>query len=348
VEEMRRLLESHNAETDSMAKRRRFFEILDGITPENAEATILAWKEARGPLETWATSRMEYSQLMEIWGRTDGEAAMDHAKELGSKLKGWSENSIMQGWGFANPKEALAWVEENRKGDGPLIQQLLWGIAERDIDLATNYLLASPDDVNAGVYTYRLTRQRWTQGVDVATAWADRLPEGAIKARAVDTLAEFIAEQSPKDAASWLAQFAGSESGKQAIQGLAKDWAATNPYGAARWAESLPVGENRALAIRAVVLDWARRRPESAAQYMGKLEPGPTRDTAVVAYAGGLMLSDPESGIAWIESINGANLRNETMVAEGRLWVERDPAAAAAWLRAADLPESVVERIQAE
>ena len=219
AEAMRLLVEQHHAETDSMQKRRAFFEILDAMTPENAEATVLAWKEARGPLESWA---------------------------------------------------------------------------------------------------------------------------------AVETIAEFIAEQDPKTAAGWVAQYAGSESGKQAILGVAKELAGTNPRGAARWAEGLPAGENRVLAIQTVVKHMAHRWPGVAADYMEKLEPGPNRDTSVAAYAGIVMSKDPESGLAWIQSIDAAELRNETMVTQGRLWVRKDPDAAGAWLETADLPESVVERIRAE
>ena len=94
---------------------------------------------------------------------------------------------------------------------------------------------------------------RLSLGADDAKAWAERLPEGAIKARAVDSIAEFIAERSPQTAASWVAQFSGSESG-------------------IAWIESIDGADLRDETLVTQGRSWLQRDPEAAGAWLDRAE----------------------------------------------------------------------------
>lgn len=199
ADEMKSAVASHLLITDSTEARKSFAAILLALTPVNAEATVGAWMAGRGSPNVWNSAvKREYAKLLKEWGRIDGATAMAFADRLETGLshKAWSRNSAISGWGSGEPEEALAWVKEHADGDGPLTQQLLWGIAEHDIALATDYVLAAPNDPNAGVYIDRLARQQWSVGGrDLANWWVRHLPDGPLKARALDTIAAFVAAE---------------------------------------------------------------------------------------------------------------------------------------------------------
>ena len=58
------------AETDPIRRQRRFTQLLEALTPENAQAAVLALQAA--PRSRWNWGQ-EYSLLTYAWGRLDGE-----------------------------------------------------------------------------------------------------------------------------------------------------------------------------------------------------------------------------------------------------------------------------------
>ncbi|NNC88039.1 MAG: hypothetical protein HKN82_06205 [Akkermansiaceae bacterium] len=336
------------AETDPLRRQREFATLLESLTAENAEAAVLALQEA--PRSRWNWGQ-EYSLLTYAWGRIDGEAAVAYAKGLEGRTREWTMASVLAGWANESPEQAQAWVDgiEDAGERRDFTRGLVYGLAQRDVDAATAYVLGLPDsdgDRNRE-YIGSIARQQLSQGVEAAAGWAESLPEGSLKGSALRTIADDYVRRNPEEAAAWVEQYAGSESGVSPISEVAEEWAERDPEAALQWADSLPEGSSRNHALGESISEWAREDPVAAGEYVAAMPDGTARDFAVSSYARRVVREDPDAAIQWAQSIDEEKIRNKTVARTAREWMQRDATAANAWLQSAQLPEPVVKEILA-
>jgi len=333
--------------TDPIERQRRFAELLESLTAENASAAVEALREA--PRSRWSWGQ-EYSLLTYAWGRLDGPAAVAYAAGLEGRTKEWTMGTVLSGWASEDPETARTWVEAIDDPDerSRMTRGLVSGLAQRDVSAATDYVysLARSGAERTGEYMDTIVRQQLTQGLDSAASWADLLPDGDLKGTALDRVANEYVRKDPLQAAEWVSQYASQDFGAQAIGEVAEEWAEDDPKAALDWAEGLDTGASRNRAVAEAVSEWAQRDALAAGDYVTDLPAGEQRDAAVGAYARRIADEDPAAAVDWAMSIEGEQARNSTLASTVRDWMRRDPAAAGQWVESAGLPESVVTEIQ--
>lgn len=348
ADQMTSALQSVMQETDPLVRQRRFAELLESLTPENAEAAVRALQEA--PRSRWSWGQ-EFGLLTYAWGRIDGEAAVAFAREQEGRTREWTMTSVLAGWAKANPLEAMSWIDgvEDAGERHNFTRGLVYGLAQRDVNQATDYVLtlSSKGDERAAEYMGSIARHQLSQGYESAAAWSDSLPDGPLKASALDTIAGDYARRNPEDAAAWVSQYAESADGARAIREVSEEWAERDPTKAIEWVSTLPEGSNRTQALSEAISEWAERNPTASGEYLAALPGGEERDMAISAYARRVLREEPEGALAWTLSIGNEEVRNRTIVHNVREWAQRDLAGAARWMKQADLAPEVVAEIKA-
>ena len=341
---MQAALTSVLAETDPIARQRRFAELLASLTPENAQAAVQALRDAprsRG----WG---QEYSLLTYAWGRLDGPAAVAYAKELEGRNKEWTMASVLAGWANHDPEGAKQWVSaiQDEGERSTFTRGLVYGLAQKDVDAATSFVFSlDPDTPRRNDYIGTIARQQLSQGIDAAATWSESLPDGALKGRALESVAREFVRSDPSQAAAWVSKYAESDYGTSAIAEISEEWAEDDPKAALDWVTTLPEGANRSRALSETISEWARENATDAGEFLADLPAGSERDAAVGSYVNRVANQEPEAAIEWAQSIGQEELRNETIARTARRWFSNDVAAASAWLEAAQLPEAVAQEI---
>lgn len=335
------------AVTDPIERQRQFSELLASLTAENAEAAVRALRDA--PRGRWGWGQ-EYSLLTFAWGRLDAPAALEFASELDGRTKAWTIGTTLAGWASESPAEARQWVE-NIEDDGErsrATRGLISGLAQRDVDAATQYVysLEEAGADNTDDYMETIVRQQMSQGREVAMQWADALPDGDLKGQAIDEVAEDYVRRDPVQAAEWVERYAASDYAREAVGEVADEWAERDPVAALEWVVGLPEGESRKRAMGEAVSEWADRSPLEAGNYVASMQAGAERDAATSAYARRVADEEPVAAVEWALSISSEELRNQTVARTVREWRERNPAEADAWVNEAGLPAEVVQQIQ--
>ena len=250
---------------------------------------------------------------------------------------------------------------------GVLAQGIVNGLASSDPDAATDFVLeldqaqrsaAENSSAEEGERqwwdrgrAYAFDRQLDTiataqieRGMSNATAWAEQLPEGTIKASAFDRVADQFAREDPAAAAEWVKRHADQSYAERAVREVAEELGRENPEAAVRWVADLPeVTQSRA--INQSMERWTREDPVSAGNFLREMEPSASRDAAVRSYANELDGSDPQMAAEWAGSIANDEIRSETLNGVARSWIRRDPEEARAWLPSSGLSAEQQERI---
>lgn len=333
------------AETDPIIRQRRFAELLESLTPENARAAVQALQDA--PRSRWSWGQ-EYSLLTYAWGRLDGPAAVAYARDLEGRTREWTMGSVLAGWANAEPDAAKQWVSGIEDADerSRFTRGLVYGLAQKNVEAATSFVYSlNPESSRRGEYIGSIARQQLSQGIDAAATWSATLPDGDLKGEALETVAREYVRSDPAQAAAWATQWAESDYGSSAIAEISEEWAEDDPKAALDWVTTLPEGDNRNRALSETISEWADDDAVAAGNYLTGLAAGNERDAAVGAYARRIADEEPESAIEWAQSIGGEELRNETITRAAREWLRNDVAAASEWLESAQLAEPVVEDI---
>lgn len=333
--------------SDPIERQKRFAELLESLTAENAAAAVEALRGA--PRSRWSWGQ-EYSLLTYAWGRLDGPAALAYAQGLEGRTKEWTMGTVLSGWANQDPDGARAWVESVEDPDerSRVTRGLVSGLAQRDVAAATEYVysLAESGAGRTSEYMDTIVRQQLTRGLESAASWADLLPDGDLKGTALERVANEYVRKDPLQAAEWVTQYASQGFATEAVGEVAEEWAEDDPKAALGWAEELEKGAARNRAVAEAVSEWADRDALAAGDYVTSLPAGDERDAAAGAYARRIADEDPTAAVDWALSIEGESLRNSTVASTVREWMLRDPSAAGQWVETAGLPESVVTEIK--
>ncbi|NIP97290.1 MAG: hypothetical protein GWO24_29200, partial [Akkermansiaceae bacterium] len=292
------------AETDPIKRQRRFSLLIESLTAENAEAAVRALQEA--PRSRWNWGQ-EFSLLNYAWGRVDGPAAVAFAKEQEGRTREWTMSTVLAGWASNNPDEAKKWVAgiEDKEEQRNFTRGLVYGLAQRDVDAATSYVLSLPrtDDNRPAEYMSHIARQQLSQGVEIAAEWSSSLPDGKLKGSALEAVAGEYVRRNPEEAARWASQFAEEDYATGAIAEISDEWAEDDPQSALDWVTTLPEGNTRSRALGETISEWAREKPADAGEYLAAMPSGSERDTAISYYSRRVVYQEPAAAIEWAQSI---------------------------------------------
>ena len=353
-------------ERDSLVANQLFAELILSMDASSAQSIFEDLRKRRGD-----GSEAQMTLFLRAWGQLDGASAMKAIEGMSRDPRRQAQAGIaaITGWASADPEGAKAHLEgiENGMVKGVLAQGIVNGLASSDPDAATDFVLeldqaqrsaAENSSAEEGERqwwdrgrAYAFDRQLDTiataqieRGMSNATAWAEQLPEGTIKASAFDRVADQFAREDPAAAAEWVKRHADQSYAERAVREVAEELGRENPEAAVRWVADLPeVTQSRA--INQSMERWTREDPVSAGNFLREMEPSASRDAAVRSYANELDGSDPQMAAEWAGSIANDEIRSETLNGVARSWIRRDPEEARAWLPSSGLSAEQQERI---
>ncbi len=353
-------------ERDPLVANQLFAELILSMDASSAQSIFEDLRKRRGD-----GSEAQMTLFLRAWGQLDGASAMKAIEGMSRDPRRQAQAGIaaITGWASADPEGAKAHLEgiENGMVKGVLAQGIVNGLASSDPDAATDFVLeldqaqrsaAENSSAEEGERqwwdrgrAYAFDRQLDTiataqieRGMSNATAWAEQLPEGTIKASAFDRVADQFAREDPAAAAEWVKRHADQSYAERAVREVAEELGRENPEAAVRWVADLPeVTQSRA--INQSMERWTREDPVSAGNFLREMEPSASRDAAVRSYANELDGSDPQMAAEWAGSIANDEIRSETLNGVARSWIRRDPEEARAWLPSSGLSAEQQERI---
>ncbi len=315
-------------------------------------------------------SAQQMALFLQAWGKLNGAAAMAAVAELGRdpRRRGQAGIAAIRGWASVDPEAAKAYLAtvENDWEKNSLAHGIVSGLASSDPGAATTFVfqmdteqresIANIDDqrTREGIErarAYAFDRQLDTianaqieRGMNIATAWAEGLPEGTIKASAFDRVAEGFAREDPEAAAEWVKSHAGNEYADRAIREVAEELGRDDPSAAVRWLAELP-DESQPRAIHQSMERWTKEDPVAAGEYLTAMPASATRDAAVRSFANELDGSEPRVAADWAGTISDEQIRLETLSGVARSWIRSDPEEARTWLPSSGLPAEQQEQV---
>ena len=292
-----------------IAKRLIFGEILKALTPENAELM-------RKNIEHLPADSPEFREFHYAWGSIAGKIAIDHGAETPKR----DMAAPLSGWAAADPAAAMAYFnslsEKAKNGGNYMKWGAVYGLADADPNLASEFAaerFANGDKEARKMISIVADKVIDIGDREVATEWAQNIPEGDLQ--------------------------------NSAFQKIGYEYARDDPEGAAEWATNLPNGEGKEKAIGSTFYAWAGRSPEKAAEAISNL-PNDQRDSARYGYATRVVHDNPAMGVEWAAAISDPQDRNNALVNTGRVYMRKDKAGATEWLQNSGLSPEDQARIR--
>ena len=331
-------------ESDPLKSNLLFTQLLSELTPENVDAALEALREAQQGFEMW----QKMALFVGAWGKIDGPAALEYAKELPGPGRMFGSASALSGWAATDPDAAIAWAKENQsEGRESVMAQagILRGLAISDPVRATEYLQGLPADTEGlQQLVGTLANEQMKQGIGTATTWAASLSTDALKKDAFEQLGNEYARQDPVKAASWIESYADQHFASKAVEEVADEWAEKDPGATVEWASRLPE-TNQAVAMESAFQEWEESDAEGASTYLQSMEPSPTKDAAIAGFVSDLGREEPAVAIEWAQTIESEATRTEALTDVASDWFKADPEAAGAWIETSGLPVESVQKI---
>lgn len=330
----------HLMTKDSNPVRRRmaFARLLQGMTAENA---LLI----RDQVKSLRPESAEFKDFHYAWGAIGGAQAVLNGK----KTRELDMAVTMAGWASAQPDLAFNWFNELPEGDrAGLRSGMISGIADNDPSAAAHYAyqLAEMGDKEAqgmlGIVASRVLR---AGGPLEASLWAENLPDGAMRAAAMDRVAHDYVAVDPQGAAAWAERFAGEAHNARVIEEVGDEWAERDPVAAINWLDSLVAGKGKSAGLSSAFGEWAKRDPQAASEHLITMPQSPERDSAISGFSRRLASENPQAAIAWAAEINDADAREGALIRAGQSMFQRNASEAREWLATSGLPPGAQQQV---
>ncbi|MEM9480986.1 MAG: hypothetical protein AAGA58_15135 [Verrucomicrobiota bacterium] len=336
--------EKFRTELDPVARRLAFAQMLEGLTVENAFLM-------REQVDHLSERSGEFLEFHYAWGAIAGQDSVLHGQDTEKR----DMAATLAGWASADPYAAMKWFNEFTETEGnngqEILGGLIHGLANEDFGTATDFVFDLAESGNRKAEEMlRLISGKVlrTMSAEDAAAWAENLPEGRLRASAMDRVAHDYVGDDPVAAATWAEQFVGTEHAARVIEEVGDEWAERDPVASINWLESLEDSDGKMMAFRSAVGEWVKRDPKAASEYILNMpKSAPERDPAISGFVSRLVHEDPVSAITWAGEISDNGRREATLVSAGRQYLRQDPAAAMEWLLGSGLPMEVQGRVLA-
>ena len=344
-----RAMEEVMSMSDPIQRTALFSQLMNKLTPENAEAAYAA-------LRSKATG-FEAAQSMGLfayaWGSIDAEKAIASIEENGGRMGGFMKGPILGGWASSDPDAAIVWMakQEDGREKTQMSMGLVAGLARSDTAKATEYMTSLGEDQQRR-FVGVIANEEIKKGIGSAEKWALGLESDKLKTDALEEVARTYARQDLDKAAEWVLNHSDDATSKDAVAEVADELTERalkegNMDSTIEWVSDLPDGAVKDEAMKEMFREWGQTEPEGASAYLNDLPDSPTKDYAVSAFAREISREDPEVAVQWATSIQDEASRVETLESTARSWYRQDQEAAQAWIDQSDLPQESVEKITA-
>lgn len=335
------LAEQALRDPNPITRRLAFSRLLEALTPENAG-------EIREQLVALGANGAEWNDFHYSWGALAGIEAFDHAAASDEE----DLAATLTGWAAARPAEALALLDnlpEHLQGQrDKLAESIVAGLADTDRSMATELVLRLAAEGNgraANLIEIVAGETLRAEGPEAAARWSSALPDGPLKASAMNRVADQYARKNPQEAALWVQTFAAQDYAAGAVARVSGQWVARDPEAAVGWLETLPGGNGQNAGFSTAFGDWEDRDPVAAGQYLMAMQRSPQRDAAISGFSSGYAWQNPQVAIEWANDISDPALRQQTLTRAGQAYFRRDPESARAWLESSNLPPEAQQQV---
>lgn len=344
AKDMARAMRDALKESDPLKSNLLFTQLLSELTPENIDEALAALREAPQGWEMW----QKMGLFVGAWGKLDGPAALEYAKEMQGPGRMFGSAAALSGWASKDPDAAIAWADENQSEGRESVMAkagILRGLAISDPIRATEYLQQLPENTpGMEQLVGTVANEQMKQGMSTATAWAASLSTDALKEQAFEQLGNEYARQDPVKAASWIESYADKAYAEEAVEEVADEWAEIDPGAAVDWASKLP-GDAQATAMESAFQEWEESDAEGASAYLLNMESSPAKDAAIAGFVSDLGKDEPAAAIEWANTIENEATRTEALTDVAKDWYREDAEAAGAWIETSGLPVEAVKEI---
>jgi hypothetical protein len=151
---------------------------------------------------------------------------------------------------------------------------------------------------------------RWAaRDQDAATVWAERLPNPAQRAEALQAVCFKVAERDP-GAAVEMAEIYGLEVAPGVVENLVAQWSARDLDAALAWAAARPAGDERDVLITRVAFTLSATDPAGAARLVEDgMSAGSIQAEAAASIVHRWSLQDAAAATEWTEGLPAGLLR---------------------------------------
>jgi len=256
----------------SPVERRRAFDRLlqemqaPTFTAEQAITMRKAMAEHGASGEQWRL--FDYT-----WGASQPDAAIAHLDEIPEQYHDAFLTNMIPGLASENPQMAIDLFQSlEPELQAKVRPRFLEGLVDNEVTVATGYIYDSTDLEN---YNWRpmdeLARELvQDRGLDATLAWAEELPEGALRGSA------------------WSAAYAV--------------WASKDAESAVQSITDMPPSTDRNLAINGFISSLAHRDGEQAVQWAGEITEPVLREAAQIRAGRQFYVQDGQAATAWFNS----------------------------------------------
>ncbi len=245
-------------------------------------------------------------------------------------------DDIASGWARKDPESAIAWVESLQNGQRDAARQIVRDMGSRAPARVARFVAGLPDATQ-----YDLVddiASAWAgSNPTAARQWAEGLPEGRSKTRAMTTLINNVSSSDPQTGAQMALSLGNESSRNSSIQSLAAKWAGNDSEAALAWIETLPGGSTRERAMQGLISGIAGNEPRTAAEYVAGLPAGKIQDSAALTVVSRWASSEPGAAADWAAQFPEGNTRQGAMRSVMNTWGKSDAPTASQFL--ATLPE---------
>lgn len=324
-----------------ITRRLAFSKLLESMTPENAEAL-------RAQMVGLGADPDQWRDFHYAWGAIDGQAAMAHAEASPEQ----DLAATMTGWAAANPNEAMAMLDnlpeslKNQRDE--LTASVVAGLADSNRSMATDLVLRLAQEGNSranNLMEIVASQMLRADGPEGASRWSGSLPDGPLKASAMNKVADAYARLDPAAAASWVNNMAGESYAAKAVEQIGGRWAQSDPVAAVSWLESLPAGSGQTAGLNNSFNSWEDSNPAAAQEYLQSMQQSPQRDSAISGFATGYAWQNPQVAVTWAQNISDPVLREKSLTQAGQTYYRVNPKGAAAWLENSGLSAESRQKI---
>lgn len=297
-------------------RRSEFEEIAENLSLEDVMAVIdqIAAYPA-GPAQ-----RDAYREVLARWAQLDADGALQHAATIGAPgLRREATLNVLRHWAEVDPAAAVAYASDAANGDLPTesLSIVFRGIGDSMDTTAALDFLATLQDESQQRFAGQSVRDLFERNDAEVISWAEGLPEGGMRDRALQALAGQWARYDPEAARAWIDRHTDDSNRVGVLAEFGESWARIDPEAAASWAQEQLAGEAQdggSKVLDRVFRRWMQSDFADAAGYLVDQEPSPALDGAVEQYIQRVKGVDPDSTLAWAESITDPRRRRNAVL----------------------------------
>lgn len=258
-----------------------FSQLLKTMTAENAQAIREQLVALGATGDTWRDFNYR-------WGALAGEEVVLFAMESPEP----DLDAALSGWASANPDAAMAFLDnlpENMRADRErYAASIVAGLADGNPTVAANFVMQlASEGSGQGPNLMEMVANKAIRvnGFLGAAAWSESLPDGELKAAAMNRVGSAYARRDPEGAAGWIERFAERDYAARAVEEVSDGWARRDPVAAVDWLQTLPEGKGQTSGLNSVFGDWEDSDPLKASEYLLGMSDSPQRDSAISGFS---------------------------------------------------------------